>query len=397
MSTDLKPIVERELDHIVAIRRDLHRHPELQFDLPYTSGVVQRELTALGIEHRAGLAGGCGVLGLLPATGGGNGAKAVALRADMDALPILEQTGLEYESENEGRMHACGHDGHTAILLGAARVLSRIDRPRPVLLVFQPAEEGGAGGKRMCEDGVLDGTVIGPPVERIFGLHGWPLDDLGRVSTRSGPLLAAADEFDATIHGVQAHAAWPHGSRDPIVAGAACVGALQTIVSRNTDPLESIVITVGALHAGTAHNIIPAEAVMSGTLRTLSEEMRSWAKGRIDEVIERTAHAYGCRAEIAWEPNGYPVTFNHADATERFFDVARRTLNADAVGVMERPVMGGEDFAFYSQRVSACFFTLGLRPEGVADPALLHTPGFNFNDDAIPTGVELMCRLALEG
>jgi amidohydrolase len=361
-----------------------------------TCGVIVRELERLGIPHVAGLAKGTGVMGFLPATlPGPDDRKAIAFRADMDALPIEEQTGVEYASVNPGVMHACGHDGHTANLLGVARVLSRIDeRPHPVAFIFQPAEEGGAGGLAMCNDGVLDGRVVGPPVGSIFGLHGWPQLPLGMVATRPGPLLAATDNFSVSIRGVQSHAAYPHLANDPIVAAAHCVTALQTIASRNVGPLDSIVVTVATMHAGVARNIIPQSASFVGTMRTLRPEVRALGKQRFFQIVEQTAAALGCRAAIEWE-EGYPVTANDSAAVARFFEVARETLGRERVALVEEPSMGGEDFSYYGQRVPSCFFVLGVCPPARESYPTLHQPDYDFNDDALATGIEVMCGLAL--
>jgi amidohydrolase len=407
MNTDLKAAIRGELARVTEIRRDLHRHPELGFEESRTSGVVQRELSELGIRFISGVGGekpgtGTGVIAHLPATV--DRAKgSVGLRADMDALPIEEATGVEYSSQTPGTMHACGHDGHTAMLLGAARVLSRLEhRPNPVTFVFQPAEEGGGGGEKMCRDGALGGgdragVDLGPPVQRMYGQHGWPQLALGTIGTRPGPLLAATDEFDVTIRGVQGHAAFPHLAADPVLAASAVVQALQTIVSRNTKPTDAVVVTVASIHGGTAHNVIPFEVKLNGTVRTLSDENRAMAKRRFYEVTEGVAGSLGCRAEIVWH-EGYPVTHNDADATADFFRLARDTVGEDAALLMPEPVMGGEDFSYYGRQVPACFFTLGLCPEG-ADPAAqpqLHQPTFDFNDDALGVGIEMLCRLALD-
>ncbi|MCA9290331.1 MAG: amidohydrolase [Phycisphaerales bacterium] len=389
----IRELVGAEVHDLIAIRRDLHAHPELGYEEVRTSGVVRRELAAAGVEFVEGMAGGTGVLGHLP----GGAAKATGLRADMDALPIVEQTGLPYASTTPGRMHACGHDGHTTILIGAARVLAKLaqDRPlpRPVSFVFQPAEEGGAGGRRMVEDGCLDGSRLGPPVDMMFGLHGWPQIGLGVVSTRVGPMLAAADMFDITVHGGGAHAAYPHEGRDPIVAASAIISALQQIASRNVNPLDSVVVSITQFHSGTAHNIIPTAATLAGTVRTLQPETQKLAHQRLHEIAEHVATAHGCRAEVDYQFE-YPVTVNAPEAVAVFESIARDTLGGERVQPLTLPVMGGEDFSFYGQVVPACFFALGLRPPGVPHMPHLHQPTFNFNDDAIATGVEMFCRLA---
>lgn len=392
----LRGLIASELPSLTAIRHDLHRHPELGYQEHRTSTLISRELKAMNVAHVAGVARGTGVVAHLPATvSAAEELDPIALRADMDALPIEEQTGLEYSSTEKGKMHACGHDGHTTNLLGVARVLSKIARrPRSVTLVFQPAEEGGAGGLAMCNDGVLEGRVIGPAVKSIYGLHGWPQLPVGVVATRPGPLLAATDNFVVTITGTQAHAAYPHFSRDPIVAASHCITALQSIASRNVSPLDSIVVTVATISGGTARNIIPQSVQFVGTMRTLTPEVRVIGRTRFFEIVEGTAKAMGCAAKINWE-EGYPVTSNDPGATDRFFQVARAALGDHKVLPVNEPTMGGEDFSYYGQRVPACFFILGLCPPGRTTYPTLHQPDFDFNDAALPTGIEVMCRLAL--
>ncbi|HEX2836993.1 MAG TPA: amidohydrolase [Phycisphaerales bacterium] len=394
---DIARAVDAVLPRLRAIRHDLHQHPELCFEEKYTSAVVQRELAACGARVKAGMAKGTGVIGYLPATDPANESRgAIALRADMDALPILERTGRAYASTTEGLMHACGHDGHTAMLIGAAQVLSKVERPRPVLFVFQPAEEGGGGGDLMCKEGALAGEGrggLGAPAKMIFGLHGWPTVEVGRVASRVGPLLAATDDFEVTVKGTQSHGAYPHFGNDPIVASAQMITALQTIASRNVSPLDSCVVTVGIIKAGTADNIIPETCTFVGTIRTLLPETRKLARERFYAIVEATAHAMGCGVHIDWRP-GYPVTANDRGATELFFDVAKSCVGADLVEVVEQPTMGGEDFSYYGQHVPACFFLLGLRPRGAASFPTLHQPDFDFNDDALPVGVRVFCELA---
>lgn len=390
----IKTIVHEELADLVSIRHDLHAHPELGYEERRTSEIVRRELDKAGVSYVADMAGGTGVLAHLP----GEADRAIALRADMDALPILEENDVEYRSTIDGVMHACGHDGHTTVLIGTARVLARLARmsalPRPVTFIFQPAEEGGAGGQRMVQEGCLDGSRIGPAVENAFGLHGWPRLPLGVVATRPGVLLAAADSFDLTIHGKGSHAAWPHVGCDPIVAAAAIVGAFQSIVTRSVDPLDSVVISVTQLQAGNTYNVIPGTAKLAGTVRSLTPEVRDLLRRRMQTIADGIAQAHRCTAELDYH-DGYPPTVNDPEAVSIFRAVSIEAIGADHVHEMERPVMGGEDFAFYGQVVPACFFVLGLVPDGVDDPPDLHQPKFNFNDDAIPLGIELFCRLAL--
>jgi amidohydrolase len=382
------------LNDIVAIRHDLHAHPELGYSEKRTSSVVVAELTKIGVQHKPGLAGGTGVLAYLPATASSDSAPTIALRADMDALPIVENTGKPYASTNAGVMHACGHDGHTSILLGVARVLASTERPNNVLLLFQPAEEGGAGGKRMCDDGVLEGSVLGKPVERIFGLHGYPLLEVGQIATRKGALLASADGFEIRVHGKGGHAAMPHFGIDPIVVASHIIVTLQTIASRNVSPLDSIVVTIGKVDAGTASNIIPDNAHIVGTLRTLNKTTRELGMRRIAEITTAVANALGAQAAVEWT-YGYPVTWNDPIATEDFRTAVAPAFGEGLVAQEVDPVMGAEDFSFYGERVPACFYWLGLLPKGQDKYPNLHAPEFDFNDNSIPVGMTAMCALAL--
>ena len=396
MVTDerLRQLIAEELPSLIELRHDLHENPELGYEETRTSQVVRRELGRAGIEFVGDLAGGTGVLGYLP----GSMETAIGLRADMDALPIEEVSDVEYKSKTAGVMHACGHDGHTTMLIGAARILAKIaaesELPRPVKFVFQPAEEVGAGAKRMVDDGVLGGDVLGPPIDTMFGLHGWPLWPLGVVGTRPGPLLAAADTFDIDVLGTGAHAAFPHLGRDPIVASSAIVSALQTLASREVDPLDAVVVSVTRFDAGSAYNVIPDRAALAGTIRTLQSSTREHLIRRIESIAHQVAHAYGCESSVTIS-DGYPVTNNDANAASRFEDTARETLGDERVRPVELPVMGTEDFSFYSHEVPSCFFVLGLIPAGQQGTAQLHQATFDFNDDAIPTGIELSCHLAI--
>ncbi|MEZ6234589.1 MAG: amidohydrolase [Phycisphaerales bacterium] len=401
MPTALRAAIQAELPDLVRIRRDLHQHPELSWEERRTSALAARQLAALGMTVRTALAKGTGLVGYLPATRPTPDTPTVALRADMDALPIHEATGKPHASTTPNVMHACGHDGHTTILLGAARVLARTpERPNHVAFLFQPAEENGGGGEHMVKDGALALKDSGlptsrPTIDRIFGLHGWPTMPLGSVGSRPGPLLASTDDFVVTIRGVGGHAAFFHAARDPIAACSNVVVALQTIASRGIDAREPFVCSVCQINAGTANNIIPETCTITGTIRTLSPATRATARELFFRVVEHTAQAHGCRAEIDWQP-GYPVTANDHGAAERFFSIARDSLGPERVIHIPTAFMGGEDFSYYAEHVPACFFCLGLTPAGQEPPALLHQPGFDFNDEAIPTGVELMCRLALQ-
>jgi amidohydrolase len=396
-ANELRALIKTHLPDLIRIRHDLHQHPELAYQERRTSSAVAAELTRLNIAHKHGLAGGTGVLAYIPPTNKQDESKgSIALRADMDALPIEENTGRAYSSKTKGVMHACGHDGHTTNLLGVARVLSLLpNRPNGVTLVFQPAEEGGAGGKRMCEDGALSGAVLGPKVREIFGLHGWPQYDVGVVGSKPGPLLAATDNMVVTIRGTQSHAAYPQYSADPIVAASQIITALQTIASRNIAPQDSIVVTIATINGGTARNIIPGHITFGGTMRTLTPEARVLGKRRFYEITEGIAKSMGCRAEIAWE-EGYPVTFNDEGSTKKFFRIAESAFGPTRVQPVPYPSLGGEDFSYYGHHVPACFFILGVRPAGRESYPSLHQPEYDFNDDALESGIEMMCRLALE-
>jgi amidohydrolase len=374
------------MNTLIDIRHDLHRHPELAYEETRTSEVVQRELAAAGVAFVGGLAGGTGVLAHIP---GGDGSP-LALRADMDALPIVEQTGLPYASETEGRMHACGHDGHTTILIGVARELAKASQAgtlgRPVTLVFQPAEEGGAGAKRMLDDGCLDGSIIGPAVERIFGLHGWPALPLGVLASRSGPILACADGFEIRITGRGGHAAMPHLCVDPIAAAAAVIQSAQHIVSRRVDPIMGGVLSITRIEGGTTHNIIPESVYLQGTTRFLDPEAGIALHEGFDKIVSGVAAAHGCTAEIDWH-DGYPITYNAPEAYDYWDTVTAEAFSREQVQTMG-PVMGGEDFSYYGEQIPACFFALGLCPAGEDSMPGLHHPSFDFNDEAIPLGIK---------
>jgi amidohydrolase len=395
-------LIEEHLEEITTIRRDLHAHPQILFTEEYASKVIQDELSKLGISFRANMGGkepgtGTGVIAHIPATAESPG-ECIGLRADMDALPITELNTFDHQSTHPGQMHACGHDGHTAILLGAARVLCALDhRPNPVTLVFQPAEEGGGGGEKMVRDGALVGDPTngyGPPIARMYGLHGWPGFQLGTVGTKPGALLAATDTFDITISGIQGHAAYPHLCNDPIVASAQIISAAQSLVSRTTSPTDSLVITFGAVHSGTAYNVIPETASLKGTVRTLNMDTREITKARFFELVESTAKAMGCSAEITWN-NGYPVTKNDPAETDRVTQIAQQATLTTSFEVVPEPSMGGEDFAYYGLEVPACFYLIGLNESETEPYPGLHTPTFDFNDKAIGIGMEMMCLLAL--
>ncbi len=389
----ISQLVAEEAPRAVALRRALHTHPEICYEEVRTAARIRAELDSAGIAHVDGLAGGTGTLAFLA----GASSTAVALRTDIDGLPIVEEGDPEWKSRTDGRMHACGHDGHTAILVGAARVLARLARetalPNAVRFLFQPAEEGGAGGRRMVEDGALDARPEGPAVRRIYGLHNFPGVALGALQTRRGSLFASSDRFEIEVCGQAAHAAWPHQGRDPILAASAIVSALQGIVSREIDPLDAAVVSVTTFHSGTATNQIPASAALQGTARALREETRCHLERRIGEIAREVARAHRCEA-VARYIRGYPVTRNDDASVAEFERIVREELPSQRLEHMDTPVMGGEDFAFYAERVPACFYILGME-DGRWPSANLHQPTYDFNDAAIPFGIEAMAMLAV--
>lgn len=377
----------------VDIRHDLHRHPELGYEERYTSSVVQQELDSLGIPYTTGHAGGTGVVAVLEGTGTGPAAaRCVGLRADMDALPITEETGLPYASERPGFMHACGHDGHTAILLGAAAILKQNTQRfhGKIKFLFQPAEEGGCGAQKMADEGLLDN----PKVDAIFGLHGWPGLKVGMVATRPGPLLASVDGFTIKILGKGGHAAAPQNSVDPIICGSALVQALQTIVSREADPSDASVLTVSQFNAGTAFNIIPDHAELSGTIRALSPARREATIASLERISRGIADAHRCEVEFTYFGTT-PPTINTPELAAFVKETAMRALGARAYIEAPKPAMWGEDFAFYLERIPGCFFVLGVQPHDRDSYPMLHNPRYDFTDSAVPIGIRIMTELAL--
>ena len=371
-------------------RRDLHRHPELGFELPWTSAYVRERLEGFGLEIHTGIAQ-TGIAAVLR-SGRGQGQPAVLLRADMDALPIQEVEGREYGSQIDGRMHACGHDGHTAMLLGAVRLLAarRDELPRDVVFCFQPAEEGGGGAKVMIDEGLLDIADIGS----VYGLHLWSGHATGTIQVRPGPAMAATDEFQTTIRGEGGHGAMPNQTRDPIVAAAGVVQALQSIVSRNVDPVDPAVVTVGSLHAGSAHNVIPETATMIGTMRSFTNETRELLRRRVPEVTRGVAEAFGCTANV--ELNfGYPATVNDVEAAADAARIAKEVVGE--AGVMTPPpIAGGEDFSYFLEERPGAFVFVGSRDESRGITAPHHAPDFDIDEAALPRGTELLCRLAID-
>lgn len=383
---DIRGTIQRLLPDLVALRHDLHAHPELGFEEHRTAERVAEWLARQGMEVCTGVAR-TGVVGTLRGEQGEG--ECVAFRADMDALPIQEQTDLPYRSRHTGKMHACGHDGHTTMLLGAAAVLAQYrHRLRgTVRFFFQPSEESVSGAKAMLEEGVLD--EMRP--KWMVALHGRPGMPLGSVGIRAGAIMASADTFDIWLMGRGGHAALPHLSDDPVLAGAHLVQALHGIVGRETSLGNPMVLSVTQFHAGNAYNVLPQEVHLAGTVRCLTEEMRAKASQRMREMVEATARLWHVQSRFEWHP-GAPVTSNDPSVAERIAQVAEQAFGRERVVWLEEPLMGAEDFAYFAQAVPAAMFFLGL--DDVAD---LHTACFDFPDTAIPFGVEMFVRLAVGG
>jgi amidohydrolase len=364
-------------------RRDLHAHPELGFKEERTSDVVAEKLESFGIPINRGLAK-TGVVGSITR---GNSKRAIALRADMDALPMQEKNSFAHKSKHDGKMHACGHDGHTAMLLGAAKYIADAgDFKGTVHFIFQPAEEGGGGGKVMVREGLFKKF----PCEGVYGMHNWPGMEAGVIGVRAGPMLASADFFSITITGVGGHGAMPHRANDPVVVGAEMVSALQTIASRSADPVDAVVVSVTQFHAGSAGNVIPDEAKLSGTCRTLSAEARDMVEERIRAIVKGVAEAHGVKANVGYH-RGYPVLINTADETERARRAAAKVVGDDKVVVDPPPEMGAEDFAYMLQEKPGSYIWLGNG--GAAGGCMLHNPNYDFNDDVAPIGASYWVSL----
>ncbi len=369
-------------DEITGWRRHLHAHPELLFDLHDTAAFVVERLRDFGIDDITTGIGRTGVVARIPGRTDIAG-KVIGLRADMDALPIHEATGLDHASKTPGKMHACGHDGHTAMLLGAAKYLAETRNfDGTVVLIFQPAEEGGGGGREMCRDGLMERWGI----QEVYGMHNMPGIPAGDFAIRPGPLLASADMFEITITGCGGHAAAPHEAIDTNLAAAHVVVALQSIVARNADPLANLVISVCTLRSDTeAHNVIPQTVLLRGTVRALDQRVREMAAERVQRIVTATAEAYGCTARIEYEW-GYPVTVNHPDQTDAAADAAE--VVAGKVRRDTPPIMPAEDFSFMLEERPGAYMFLG-NGEG----AMVHHPAYDFNDEIIPAGCSWFAEL----
>ncbi len=376
-------------DEVINLRREFHRRPELGFDLPETSAKVASYLRSLGLEVKEGV-GKSGVVGLLRGNCEG---KTILLRADMDALPIEEKNEVSYKSEISGKMHACGHDGHTAMLLVAAKVLSahRDDFCGNVKFVFQPSEEQLPGGAiEMIKDGVMEN----PHVDAAFGIHLWTPLKAGQIGIREGAMMAAPDVFEITLTGKGGHGAYPHSAVDPVVAASYLVSALQTIVSRETDPLDTMVITVGKLSAGDTFNVIPETAVLYGTVRTLKEETHKTAKEKVERITSGISSAFRVKYSLKYD-YGYPILKNDPEMVSLVKEAGEEIVGKDNI-IEVAPSMGGEDMAYFLQRAKGAFCFLGASNEEKGITAPHHSPYFDIDEDVLPIGVELHARVALE-
>lgn len=378
-------------DEFTAIRRDLHAYPELRYDEHRTAGLVAERLAGWGLEVTRGL-GGTGVVATLRA---GKSSRSVGLRADMDALPVLEQNQFPHRSLHPGRMHACGHDGHTTMLLAAARYLAgRRNFDGTAHFIFQPAEEGGAGARAMIESGLFKRF----PCEAVFGIHNWPGLPAGHFAVNPGAIMASSNEFRITVRGKGGHAAMPHNTRDPVFAAIQIANGLQGIITRNKKPVDAAVLSITRLHAGEASNVIPDEASLGGTVRTFNIEALDLIESRMRQLAAATAAAHDCTAETGFERN-YPPTINSPAETEFAVSVMREVCGADSVIANVEPTMGAEDFAFMLLAKPGCYAFIGNgdgvhRTSGHGEgPCMLHNASYDFNDELIPIGGTYWVRL----
>ncbi|WP_110692199.1 M20 aminoacylase family protein [Salinicola halophyticus] len=376
------PRIDAFTAELIEIRHDIHAHPEIGFEELRTAGIVSAYLERLGIAVHAGI-GGTGVIGVIEGNHGPG--KTVGLRADMDALPMNEETGLPFASTNPGRFHGCGHDGHTTMLLGAARYLAETrDFAGRAILIFQPAEEGLGGARRMIAEGLFDQF----PCDEVYALHNAPHLDHGHIRVMSGKAMAGAEFFDIVIHGRGSHGAQPNNARDPIVVATQLSQAMQSIVSRNTDPLDAAVVSITQLHSGSAYNVIPQSATLSGTIRTFDDSVASLIHGRIRELAAGLADAYGVEIDVDIR-NIFSVLENHVEQTEALAAAAREIVGETGVGDLGRPVMGSEDFADMLKRVPGSYCWVGH-----AGDIPVHNPAFVLDDGILPVGASLLARIA---
>ena len=388
----LEPFLDWQKE-IQSIRRDIHAHPELAYEEHRTADVVAQCLENWGIPIHRGM-GGTGIVGMIK--GDGNSTRAIGLRADMDALPMQEVNTFEHASTHQGKMHACGHDGHTAMLLNAARYLAQHRNfDGTVYVIFQPAEEGGAGAKKMMEDGLFERF----PMEAVFGMHNWHNMPVGSFGVTTGPIMASSNTFQILIKGKGAHGGMPNLGIDPVMAAVQLAQSLQTIVTRNRNPLDAAVLSITQIHTGSADNVIPAEAIMRGTVRTFTIETLDLIEQRMKEISELTCAALGCEAVFSFHRN-YPPTINHPKETALCVKVMREIVGNDHVNDHVQPTMGAEDFAFMLQEKPGCYVWIG---NGMGDhrlpghgmgPCMLHNGSYDFNDELLPLGATYWVKLA---
>lgn len=370
---------------MITWRRDIHANPEIAFEEHRTSDLIARNLEAFGVEVVRGLAG-TGVVGVLK--GSRDGERAIGLRADMDALPMEEKTNLPYRSQTPGKMHACGHDGHVAMLLGAAKQLAATrDFAGTAYFIFQPAEEGAGGGKVMVDEGLFDRF----PMEGVYGMHNWPGLPVGEIAANPGPTMAASDIFEITITGSGAHAAMPHEGKDTIVTGSAIVTALQTITSRTVNPIDALVVSITQFHGGDAYNVLPDQVVLKGTARSFQPEVRDSIEPAMRRIIDGICSAHGTSAEMRYERR-YPATINSAREAEHSGNIAASIVGDDKVHRTFQPSMGAEDFAYMLEKTPGSYIRIGAGE----DSANLHSPFYNFNDDILPLGARYWTTLVEE-
>ena len=385
--------ISKEIENIIpeirSWRHTLHAHPELGYEEKWTSDFVADKLQSFGIEVHKGL-GGTGVVGVLKGLDahlGGGGNKAIGLRADMDALPMTEENDFPYKSKFDGRMHACGHDGHTAMLLGAAKLLaSRNNFNGTVYFIFQPAEEGGGGGLAMIDDGLFDEF----PMDSVWGMHNWPGMEEGTVAVHKGSVMAAADRFEVTVNGNGGHAAMPQATNDPVLAVTAIIQALQQIVARKQNPLDAVVVSVTQINAGSGFNIIPQKANFIGTIRTVNPATRVDVHRQFTQICEATALAYGCVADVS-VIKGYPVTVNDIESSDKAIEVASSLFGKNSVKTNLTPSMGAEDFAYMLEKTPGAYIWLGAG-EGKSG-CMLHNTKYDFNDNILPLGISYWEKL----
>ena len=372
------------IPEVMTWRHELHAHPELGYEEKWTSDFIVTKLESFGIEVHKGLGktGVVGVLKGLKANQGGGGNKAIGLRADIDALPMTEENNFSYKSKFDGCMHACGHDGHTAMLLGAAKILSlNNDFDGTVYFIFQPAEEGGGGGLAMIEDGLFEQF----PMDSVWGMHNWPGMDEGSVAVHKGSVMAAADRFEVTVNGNGGHAAMPQATNDPVLATTAIVQALQQIVSRKQNPLDAVVVSVTQINAGSGFNIIPQVTDFIGTIRTVNPDTRINVHKQFKDICEATALAYGCTADVS-VIKGYPVTVNNIESSEKAIQVTSSIFGSSSVKTNMAPSMGAEDFAYMLEKTPGAYIWLGAG-EGKSG-CMLHNTKYDFNDNILPLGIK---------